>query len=234
MSKFMERLNYKHRTMKKRTILLCTLLVIGLIPIQAWGQTSTDNTLIDSKPKSALRLGLSTYDLYSRELGLELNYERFITPRLGVKASVFSSLRLSEKDGAALNDNIGSYTFFTDYTPVANFSIAVNYYLKKDSQDGHFLSLQVNNAFTLSDRTDYLLEAGNQIVSTKERRVFQSDPVVGLYYGYRKNFKSGLFIEGRIGVYHDDWIYGSDGGINSLNFDSQFTLGWVIPFGKKR
>lgn len=234
MSKFMARLNYKHRTMKKRTILLCTLLVIGLMPIQAWGQTSKDVTATEGKPKSTLRLGLSAYDLYSQELGLELNYERFITPRIGVKASVFSSLRLNKKDGAALHDNIGNYTFFTDYDPVANFSIAINYYFKKNSQEGHFLSFQVNNAFTLSDRTDYLLEVGNTLVSTKEKRVLQSDPLVGLYYGYRKNFKSGFFIEGRIGVFYDDTFLDGYSSTNGLNFDAQLTVGWVIPFRKKR
>lgn len=215
-------------------ILIYTFLMLVFMPIISQGQTSADIIVNNEKPKSVLRLGLTSYSRYDYDLGLELNYERFITPRLGVRASVFSNLRLNKNEGIALSYNIGNLSSFTDYNPVANFSVAFNYYLKKNSRNGHFLSLQVNDVFAFSDRSSYLLSTGSTLVDTRDKRVFQSNPEVGIYYGYRKNFKSGLFIEGRVGVFYEDSINNLFRRTNSLNLDGQLTVGWELPFRKRK
>ncbi|MBO3697441.1 hypothetical protein [Roseivirga sp. E12] len=224
--------------MKKISTLIVSLLIIGLVPQFATGQDlSTTNTL--EKPKSVLRLGLSAYDRYGQELGFELNYERFITPRLGIKASLYHNLRLkksSSVEGRAFS--LGGLTSFTDYNQVANVSFALNYYFKKNSQSGHYLSLQIMDALTFTDRSEYTVDASSSTMGPsifkKDKRVFNSSPDIGLYYGYRKEFKSGLFLEGRVGVYYGNTSSNLSLPYNNWSLDAQLTIGWTIPFTKKK
>lgn len=207
------------------------------MPRLAIGQDLSTNIM--EKPKSVLRLGLSAYDRYGQELGFELNYERFITPRLGIKASLYHSLQLKKSSSVTGGGfNLGRLTSFTDYNQVANVSFALNYYFKKNSQSGHFLSLQVMDALSFTDRTEYVVDRSSStrgpLVFKKDKRVFQSHPDVGIYYGYRKEFKSGLFLEGRVGFYYQESIHNLYRSLSGWRPDAQLTVGWTIPFTKRK
>lgn len=223
--------------MKKISIITFAFLLLGLTP-QLVNAQDLSETALEEKPKSVLRMGLSSFDRFGHELGIELNYERFLTPRLGVRASLFHNLRLNKSSNIiARGFGQGGMVSFTDYNQVANFSVAFNYYFKPNSQSGHFLSLQIMDAFTFLDRTQYTFDATsstiNPLITAKDKRVFESNPLVGLYYGYRKDFNSGFFLEGKLGVYYDGSVNNLFRTLSNWVPDAHLTIGWTIPFTKK-
>lgn len=193
----------------------------------------------EEKPMSVLRLGLSTYDKYGQDLALELNYEYFITPRLGVKAGLFHNLGLRNSpnlEGRVFN--LGGLTSVVDINQIANISFALNYYFRKNSQAEHFLSLRIMDALAITDSSQYTFNPVSNtlgvIVDSNDKNEFEFGPDIGFYYGYRKEFKSGLFLEGRIGIYYGNKTPDEYLPHNGFALDAQLTVGWTIPFTKKK
>lgn len=217
-------------TMKKQQL---SILIMAILILPAFGASAQeDSTKISEGNRSQLRLGLTGYLRPDSNFGLELEYERFISSHWGVELNLFSDLKTNNNFTSSYQS--GSSFGLNNYQSELIGGLAVNYYLKKDKRSGHYFSLSANYLFGTYTRRQYRVDLQTGEVTERGKRLFDSNPVVGLHYGYRKTFNSGLFIEGRIGVLYED-------SINNLfrlrkysyGIDGQITVGWVIPFKKK-
>ncbi len=185
--------------------------------------------------KTQIRLGLTGYFRAYSNFGIEFDYERFISPHWSVEGNVFGGIGQYQERTLRHSIINPNSIEFNDYHSELITSFSVNYYLKKDTKSGHYLSIGVNTLFGLYKRNEYSADVVSGIVSVERKRLAGFGPEVGIYYGYRKRFNSGLFVEGRIGTLYQDSI----NNVFRLKEDSytvngQISLGWVIPFKRNK
>lgn len=216
--------------MKKQQL---SILIMAIFILPVFGASAQEDlTQVTESNKSQLRLGLTAYHRPDSNFGIELEYERFISPHWGVELNLFSDLKTNNNFTSSYQN--GSSFGFNNYQSGLIGGLAVNYYLKKDKRSGHYFSVSANYLFGTYSRKQYNIDLQSGYVTERSKRLFGSNPVVGLHYGYRKTFNSGLFIEGRIGVLYQDSINNLFRRSNSLQRNGQLTVGWIIPFKKKR
>lgn len=220
--------------MKNIRIILLVTVVISLLSFKAVAQDSLSTGDNGLKPKFQLRLGLTQYTRPYSNFGLELEYERFISPHWSVALNVFGNLKTNDDYRIRSGYQAANKFKFNDYQDGLVGGIAFNYYLNKGSRSGHYFSVSANYLFGFYTRRKYEIDLQAATVVENEKRLFGSNPVVGINYGYRKTFNSGLFVEGRVGVRYEDSISNILRPFQSLKFEAQLTVGWVIPFKKKR
>lgn len=221
--------------MKNRFFIVSVSVVVFLLSYELRAQERSNGTQGQNDNQSQLRLGFTGYARGLSNFGVEVGYEMFLSPRWSIEGSLFNNLRTDNNFKTIYGGRVGSNEVsFENYNHRLAFSIAANYYLKKGSRTGHHLSIYANHLFTVSDRTEYVVRLQNNIVSAYEKRSLGTNPVVGIYYGYRKTFESGFFIEGRAGTIYGGSIQNILRPFRDLHFDAQLTVGWTIPFTKKK
>lgn len=213
------------KTLKQSfVILLCLSL-----SFQALSQTSNQTDPEPDIPNAFLRVGVqlpTSRNLNRRSYKLDLSYERRLSPRLTASATITSGLTFGRSFTPDVYRQSGSS--FTYHDVLLGLDLDLKYYLGKDKFSGHYLSLVVKD---VAAYTRYSFDLFRNAFT--EGRNIESLPRIGIYYGYRKQFDSGWFLDGRIGYVPN----GQSDGINSIdesNFDFKVGFGYTLPFRKKK
>jgi hypothetical protein len=215
------------KTLKQPLVILLCLS----LSLQALSQTSSKTDPEPDIPNAFLRVGVQlpsgrqSNRLYKAYLG----YERILSPRLTASATLVSGLRL----GTGFEPGIikGSGTSFVYHDVLLGLDLDLKYYLAKNKFSGHYFSLAVKDVaaytrYSLNPFIDTFNAATHgKNISTLAR--------VGIYYGYRKQFVSGWFIDGSIG-YVPKLRSSEIQNYNGSNFDFKIGFGYTIPFTKKK
>lgn len=214
--------------MKKQQLCLLIMVILSLPTLRALAQEdSTKNEVTEGR--SQLRLGLTGYARSYSNLGIEIEYERYISPHWSVELNLFGNLKIDDDYRIRSGYQATNQFRFDDLKDEVIGGLAFNYYLKKGSRSGHYFSISANYLFGFYSRKEYTIDLQTRNVTENGKRLFGSNPVPSISYGYRKKFNSGLFIEGRVGVFRDrSTIQGK------WAREAKLTVGWVIPFKKKR
>lgn len=208
-------------------ILVCLCLSVTVI-----AQADTQTEPEPETPNAFLRVGVqlpTTRVRNGRFYKLDLSYERRLSSRLTASATLTSGLNF----GRGFTPDVirGSRSSFTYHDVLLGLDIDIKYYLNKDKFSGHYLSLVAKDvaAYTRYS-SDPFIDIFN---SVSHGRNIESLPRIGIYYGYRRQFDSGWFIDGRIGYVpnrQSSKVQSYDGS----NFDLKLGFGYTIPIRKKK
>ena len=180
-----------------------TLLgVIFSFTLQA--QTQPDTADKPGRPGSFLRILYTPLNLGVAEgadLNFNIEWEKPLTSRLSFDLVLYHDLDQVNKVNPDLFDGLRDpitldLSSGTGLNVLASLSLGVNYYLKPDQYDGWYASVRMNNFLSVGHRS-YPSSNGLLIYASN---FLDSRPTLGFYLGYRKVFKNGLFIDGRVGV----------------------------------
>lgn len=216
--------------MKTLKLPLVILLCLSL-SLQALSQTSSKTDPEPDIPNAFLRVGvqLPSGSQSNRFYKANISYERILSPRLTASATLISGLRL----GTGFEPGIikGSGTSFVYHDVLLGLDLDLKYYLTKNKFSGHYLSA------VLKDVAAYTRYSLNSFIDTfngaSHGKNISSLSRVGVYYGYRKQFGSGWYIDGKIG--YVPYLRSSEvQNFDSSNFDFQISFGYTIPFTKKK
>lgn len=112
----------------------------------------------------------------------------------------------------------------------AGINLDLKYFLKSNSFEGHYFSLKVNNLLTYTSSYSF----GTPFSQRDQSKSIRALPMVGVYYGYRKNFLKSFFVDASIGVNPHQQPFRRIGlGRNDL-LDLRITLGYEIRLGKRK
>lgn len=177
---------------------------IGLVPLAI----SQENSL-----------GLNFSLTYRRVLNdnLTLSLEGLYTPTS--KTDYFGDV--SSKG----NNGVRSF-----YDINASLSLDLRYFLKANRQEGHYFGVRVNNLLTLTN----IREDMATLTRYSLRPRVKSLPMIGMYYGYRKNITQSLFIDASIGINPHQQPFRDLSISNRELLDFRITLGYTIPLFKKK
>lgn len=216
-----------------KTLIQSVLIFLCLsLSFQATSQTNTQADQKADIPNAFLRMGVqlpTTRDLNGRSYKLDLAYERKLSPRFTATATVISDMRF----GRGFTPDIirRSGNSFTYHDVLLGLDLDLKYYLGKNKFSGHYLSLVVEDVLA------YTRYSSNPFIDTFNRSSYgtkvESLPRIGIYYGYRKQFESGWFLDGRIG-YVPNRKSGDIQSYDGSNFDFKLGFGYTIPFRKKK
>lgn len=213
------------KTLKQSfVILLCLSL-----SFQAISQTNTQTDPESDIPNAFLRVGVqlpTTRSINGRSYKLDLSYERRLSPRLTASATITSGFAFGRSFTPDVFRQSGNS--FTYHDILLGLDLDLKYYLSKDKFSGHYLSLVVKD---VAAYTRYSVDLFRN-ASTDGRNI-ESLPRIGIYYGYRKQFDSGWFLDGRMGYVPNGQSNGI-GSIDDSNFDFKLGFGYTIPLGNKR
>lgn len=214
------------KTLRRHFVII---LCLGL-SVQALAQTQATVDTLPTRSKSFLRVGVhiplgraSTGQQYR----FDLTYERVLSQRLTASANLTSYNRFGPGFSPDVVNNSGGSRSYHDI--LLGLSLDLKYYLSKNKYSGHYLSLEVKDVLAY---TRYSTSSFIDVLGYNDRSV-ASLPRVGIYYGYRKQFDGGLFIDGRIG-YAPDQQFTNISSFDSKNFDFKLSLGYTIPFRNKK
>lgn len=200
------------------------------VPVLAQADTQTEPEL--KTPNAFLRVGVqlpTTRQQNGRFYKLDLSYERRLSSRLTASATLTSGLNF----GLSFTPDVirGSRNSFTYHDVLLGLDLDIKYYLSKDKFSGHYLSL------VAKDVVAYTRNSSNPFIdvfnTASHGKNIESLPRIGIYYGYRKQFESGWFIDGRIGYVPRRQSSGVQ-SYNGSNFDFKLGFGYTIPFRKKK
>lgn len=217
---------------QQRSLLIMAILILSTFGALAQEDSTKNGAVLEAK--SQLRLGFTGYTRSYSSFGLEIEYERFISPHWSVALNVFGNLKTQGDYRIRSGYQAANKFRFDDYQDDLVGGFAFNYYLKEGSRSGHYFSVSANYLFGFYTRKKYEIDLQTTTVTENEKRLFGSNPVVGISYGYRKTFNSGFFVEGRAGVRYEDSINNILRPFQSLALAGQITVGWVIRTRKKR
>ena len=181
--------------------------------------------------KSFLRIGLNPLNLFQpafRSVDLDLSYERVLSPRLTLTGTLSSKYHLTSQFNPEVRRVAANGTnVYQDITAALSFD--PKYYFKLNTYNGHFVELAVDNllSYGVTADNEYFFNAFTGTSSV------QSMPVIGLYYGYRKQFKSGLFLEGKIGFQPNNQPFRNIDLAGRIAYDGQATIGFLLNRKKK-
>ncbi|GAB5523489.1 MAG: hypothetical protein Roseis2KO_13610 [Roseivirga sp.] len=183
-------------------------------------------------PNAFLRVGVQLPTIRSqndRSYKPDLSYERVLSPRLTASVTLTSGFSFGRSFTPDLTRRSGSS--FTYHDVLLGLDIDIKYYLSKGKYSGHYLSLVAKDvaAYTRYSFNPYI-DITN---SPTHGRNIESLPRIGIYYGYRKQFDSGWFLDGRIG-YVPRTQSSKVEPLDGSNFDVKLGFGYTIPFRKKK
>ena len=214
-------------TMYKLKILLASVLLLATTSLTAQ-ESEPDKKDSLKIPGSILRIGYSPVSLsQGAQLspGLTIDFEKPLSARLTVGASLYRDFG---GNGLSYDQLEWRTRQYNDIRTSLSFSL--NYYFKRHAYDGFYLSYRVNNAVAqVKTAADWSPFVGMQ--GTTSNRVI-SNPRRGLYLGYRKVFKNGMFIDGSAGVAPYN---GRDYNLGLLGndwLDMKLTIGWQLDWNK--
>lgn len=208
-------------------ILACLCLSF---PVLAQADPQTDSE--PEVPNSFLRVGVqlpTSRNQNGRSYRFDLSYEKVLSPRLTASATLTTDLGF----GRGFTPDVirRSGNSFTYHDVLLGLDLDLKYYLGKDKFSGHYLSLVVKD---VAAYTRYSFNPYIDIFNTPSHgRNIETLPRIGVYYGYRKQFENGWFIDGRIGYLprtRSSEIESFDGS----DFDLKLSIGYTIPFRKKK
>lgn len=208
-------------------ILACLCLSL---PVVAQADVQTEQAA--EVPNAFLRVGVqlpTSRNQNGRSYELDLSYERILSPRLTASATLTTDLSFGRGFSADLTRRSGNS--FTYHDVLLGLDIDIKYYLSKGKYSGHYLSLVAKDvaAYTRSSLNPYI-----DIFNTPSHgRNIETLPRIGIYYGYRKQFDNGWFVDGRIG-YVPNTRSSKIEPLNGSNFDMKLSIGYTIPFTKKK
>lgn len=220
---------------QKLKILILTLFVFSASHVFAQDDLLQIENQI--RQKSRFDLGVSVADRAKANtlLGLSLGYEYFVLPNLSIESNLFINLFQTSNftDFQSTRDLGSSGLTIQNYDNRMSFSGFINYYLGKNVQNGHYLSFGVNNLIAFTNRRQRSV-VQNVLTSSKiDIGVVRTLPVIGVYYGYRKEFDSGFFIDGKVGLGYRMSPVTLFKPSERRILDFKFSIGWRINFKKK-
>lgn len=202
------------------------------ISYQTYAQTDTKSGKEPDIPNAFLRVGVQLpwgRQHNNSNYKIDLSYEHILSSRFTASATLTSGLNFGQ--GFTPDIIKGAGNSFTYHDVLLGLNLDVKYYLAKDKFSGHYLSLTVND---VAAYTRYSLNPFIDVFNTPTHgENISSLPRIGIYYGYRKQFDSGWFIDGRIG-YVPNRRSSEVQSYNGSNFDFKFGFGYTLPFRKKK
>lgn len=209
---------------------LCLAGLITLLALPVFSQTdSVTNNNLDAK--SFLRVGLQIPMAQLSDqpyFHADLTYEQVLSKRLTISANLNVPIRLGRDFYADVAEFRGGGFLYYDIR--AGLNLNIKYYFSKHKYSGHYVSLVAQNIVAM---TRTALSPEFNIFGTPYTSQIKSLPQLGLYYGYRKQTKTGLFFEGQIGVVPVG--LGKDlSFVSGSNLDVNLSFGYTIPFKKKK
>ncbi len=221
-----------------KTTFFLLLIALGYNGV---AQNLPTNNEADIKGSSRLDLGVSIYDRakFNQLGGFTIGYERFLSSNLSFDVDLFANFFNKNNFGDFTSTRLlgisgGNTTTLQNYRNRLSLSFAVNYYLKSNSGSGHYLSFVANNLIALTNRAQTNINSDRSFTSKIDKGVVRTLPVLGIYYGYRKDFKSGFFIDGKVGFARRLPPVTLFTPNNDSIIDGKLSLGWRIDFKKNK
>ncbi len=202
------------------------------LSLQVFAQTDVEPDKEPDTPGAFLRVGVQLpwgRQNNNRSYKFDLSYEYVLSPRLTASATLTSGFNF----GRSFTPEVikGSGNSFTYHDVLLGLDLDIKYYFGKSKFSGHYLSLAVKD---VAAYTRYSLNPFIDVFNTPTHgKNISTLPRIGIYYGYRKQFDSGWFIDGRIG-YVPNRRSSEVQSIDGSNFDFKLGFGYTIPFRKKK